>query len=149
MKIWVSRPKTNFATNIAMEFHFPYFLRIQKQGARTQTLGSGYLPVRWGLPREEVWAKKFVMSLATQGKQIFRRDIPGSWLGYPGVPEKFEKKKFNVWSLIVAFGGTIFGTVPTIVGSFSSSGVRDGGQLLMLASLVSGFSAFLLPPPCR
>ena len=48
---------------------------------------SRYLRVGWGLPHEGVVAKKFGMSFETQGNQTFWRDIPG-------VPEKFEKKKF-------------------------------------------------------
>ena len=45
-----------------------------------------------GLPLEEVAAKKFGMSFETQGNQCFGQDILGFLLGYPGVPEKFEKK---------------------------------------------------------
>ena len=37
-------------------------------------------------------AKKFCMSLETQEKQTFWRDIPGFFLGYPGVPEKAREK---------------------------------------------------------
>ena len=40
-----------------------------------------------GLPCEWVGAKKFDMSLETREIKLFGRDIPG-------VPEKFEKKKF-------------------------------------------------------
>ena len=47
----------------------------------------------WGLPREGVGAKKFGMSLKTQGNQTFGRDISGFLLGCPAqVPEKFERK---------------------------------------------------------
>ena len=38
---------------------------------------SGYLQWGGGLPREGVGAKEFNVSLQTQGKQTFRRDIPG------------------------------------------------------------------------
>ena len=40
-----------------------------------------------GLPRKGVGGKEFGMSFETQGNQTFWRDIPG-------VPEKFEKKRF-------------------------------------------------------
>ena len=41
-------------------------------------------------------AKKFGMSLETQGIKLFWRDIPGFLTGYPGkAPEKFEKKMFG------------------------------------------------------
>ena len=47
-----------------------------------------------GFPREGVGAKKFDMSLETQGIKLFGRDIPGFCRDIPGAPEKFEKKKF-------------------------------------------------------
>ena len=52
---------------------------------------------QWGgvLPREGVGAKKFGMSLETQGKQIFWRDILGFWLGCPGVVN-FSLARFDV-----------------------------------------------------
>ena len=46
-----------------------------------------------GLPREGVGAKKFGMSLETQGIKLFWRDIPGFCRDIPEAPEKFEKKK--------------------------------------------------------
>ena len=58
----------------------------------------------WGgcLPREGVGAKKFGMSLETQGIKLFWRDIPGFCRDIPEAPEKFEKKMFgfNLWPLI-------------------------------------------------
>ena len=45
-----------------------------------------------GLPRERVGAKKFGMSLETQGMKLFGRDIPGFCRDIPEAPEKFEKK---------------------------------------------------------
>ena len=58
---------------------------------------------RWGggLPHEEVGAKKFGMSLETQGIKLFWRDIPGFCRDIPEAPEKFEKKRFgfNFWPL--------------------------------------------------
>ena len=49
----------------------------------------------WGgvLPCEGVGAKKFDMSLETQGINLFWRDIPGFRGDIPEAPEKFEKKK--------------------------------------------------------
>ena len=64
---------------------------------------------RWGrdLPREGVGAKKFGMSLETQGIKLFWRDIPGFCRDIPKLPEKFEKKKFgfNFRSLYCALWG--------------------------------------------
>ena len=56
-----------------------------------------------GLPREGVGAKKFGMSLETQGIKLFWRDIPGFCRDIPEAPEKFEKKKFgfNFWPLLL------------------------------------------------
>ena len=48
-----------------------------------------------GLPREGVGAKKFGMSLETQGIKLFWRDIPGFCRDILEAPEKFEKKKFG------------------------------------------------------
>ena len=55
-----------------------------------------------GLPREGVGAKKFGMSLETQGIKLLWRDIPGFCRDIPAAPEKFEKKMFgfNFRSLI-------------------------------------------------
>ena len=39
-------------------------------------------------------AKKFGMSLGNQGNQTFSGGIPGFCRDIPGVPEKFEEKKF-------------------------------------------------------
>ena len=47
-----------------------------------------------GLPREGVGARKFSISFETERNQTFWRDIPGLLAGYPGAPEKFEKKEF-------------------------------------------------------
>ena len=49
-----------------------------------------------GLPREWVGAKKFGMSLETQGIKLFWRDIPGFCRDIPEAPEKFEKKMFGL-----------------------------------------------------
>ena len=48
-----------------------------------------------GLPREGVGAKKFGMSLETQGIKLFWREIPGFCRDIPEAPEKFCEK--NVW----------------------------------------------------
>ena len=58
----------------------------------------------WGLPREGVGAKKFGMSLETQGIKLFWRDIPGFCRDIPEAPEKFEKKKFGLNSRPLKFG---------------------------------------------
>ena len=47
-----------------------------------------------GLPREGAAAKKFGMSFETQRNHTFWRDILGFCRDIPGVPEKFEKKRF-------------------------------------------------------
>ena len=51
---------------------------------------------RWcgGLPRERVGAKKFGVSLETQGTKLFWRDIPEFCWDIPAAPQKFEKKRF-------------------------------------------------------
>ena len=48
-----------------------------------------------GLPREGVGAKKFGMSLETQGIKLLWRDIPGFCRDILEAPEKFEKKMFG------------------------------------------------------
>ena len=48
-----------------------------------------------GLPREGVGAKKFGMSLETQGIKHFWRDIPRFCRDIPEAPEKFEKRMFG------------------------------------------------------
>ena len=53
-----------------------------------------------------VGAKKFGMSLETQGIKLFWRDIPGFCRDIPPKkPEKFEKKMFgfNFWPLVSGF----------------------------------------------
>ena len=54
-----------------------------------------------GLPREGMGAKKFGMSLETQGIKLFWRDVPGCCRDIPEAPEKFGKKMFgfNFWPL--------------------------------------------------
>ena len=54
-----------------------------------------------GLPHEGVGAKKFGMSLETQGIKLCWRDIPGFCRDIPEAPEKFEKNMFgfNFWPL--------------------------------------------------
>ena len=65
-----------------------------EKGTQTQTFWSGYFRWGGGLPREWVGAKKFGMSLETQGNHTFGRDIPGFCWDIPGVPRKFEKERF-------------------------------------------------------
>ena len=54
-----------------------------------------------GLPRDGVGAKKFGMSLETQGIKLFWQDIPGFCRDIPEAPEKFEKQMFgfNFWPI--------------------------------------------------
>ena len=64
-----------------------------------------------GLPREGVGAKKFGMSLETQGIKHFWRDIPGFCRDILEAPEKFEKKMFGFNSRpLLCFAG--FGYLP-------------------------------------
>ena len=60
--------------------------------------------IRWGmgLPREGVGAKKFGMSLEAREIKFLLAGYPEILPGYPGMPEKFEKKTFvfNSRSLI-------------------------------------------------
>ena len=52
------------------------------------------------LPREGVGAKKFGMSLETQGKQTFGWENPASFARISrGAPEKFEKTMFVFYSI--------------------------------------------------
>ena len=62
-----------------------------------------------GLSREGVGAKKFGMSLETQGIKLFWRDIPGFCRDIPEAPEKCEKRMFGFISrpLTMLWGRTI------------------------------------------
>ena len=66
----------------------------KKKEPKPKLFGPGIFQWGRGLPRERVGAKKFDMSLETQGIKLFWRDIPGFCRDIPAVPEKFEKKKF-------------------------------------------------------
>ena len=74
-------------------------LRAQRSGAKKEPKPKLLSPdIFWwggGLPREGVGAKKFGMSLETQGIKLFWRDIPGFGRDIPEAPEKFEKKMFG------------------------------------------------------
>ena len=74
----------------------------KKKEPKPKLFGPDILQWGRGLPRERVGAKKFDMSLETQGIKLFGRDIPGFCRDIPVVPEKFEKKKFvfNLCSLV-------------------------------------------------
>ena len=79
----------------------PPSLQARKKEPKPKLLS---LDIFWwggGLPREGVGAKKFGMSLETQGIKLFWRDIPGFCRDIPEAPEKFEKKMFglNFWPL--------------------------------------------------
>ena len=67
--------------------------------------GSRYLPVWWALPREGVRAKKFGMSLETQGIQTSRRYVLEFLPGCPGATEMFEEKKSFLTGLRCPGGG--------------------------------------------
>ena len=106
--------------------------RTHKQRIATKSLDSGTKKepkpkllspdIFWwggGLPREGVGAKKFGMSLETQGIKLFWRDIPGFCRDIPEAPEEFEKKMFGfnsrpLWTiprlscLCVLFFGVFF-----------------------------------------
>ena len=64
----------------------------KKKEPKPKLFGPDILQWGRGLPRERVGAKKFDMSLETQGTKLFGRDIPGFCRDIPEVPEKFEKK---------------------------------------------------------
>ena len=66
----------------------------KKKEPKPKLFGPDILQWGRGLPRERVGAKKFDMSLETQGIKLFGRDIPGFRRDIPEVPEKFEKNKF-------------------------------------------------------
>ena len=70
-----------------------------------------------GLPREGVGAKKFGMSLETQGIKLFWRDIPGFCRDIPEAPEKFKKKClgfFRVVKTVLLANGHFAGVTPAI-----------------------------------
>ena len=71
------------------ELHVRGCLVRHEKGTQTQTVESGYI-VWWGggLPREGVGARKFGLSLETQGNQTFLAAYPGILLGYPGNARK-------------------------------------------------------------
>ena len=91
-----------FVQKSSCAFFVPYFSGTKKE-PKPKLLS---LDIFWwggGLPREGVGAKKFGMSLETQGIKLFGRDIPGFCRDIPELPEKFEKKKsgFDIWPLIL------------------------------------------------
>ena len=65
-------------------------LAENEKRAQTQTFESRYFP---GLPRQQVEAKKFGMSLETREIKLVLRDIPGFCRDILWAPEKFEKRK--------------------------------------------------------
>ena len=66
----------------------------KKKEPKPKLLGPDIFGWGGGLLREGVGAKMFGMSFETQENQTFWRDIPGFCRDIPGVPEKFEKKRF-------------------------------------------------------
>ena len=70
--------------------------------------------------REGVGAKKFGMSLETQGIKLFWRDIPGFGRDIPEAPEKFEKKMFgfNFWPLKRFYRTLVRGTSEPLTGFY-------------------------------
>ena len=93
--------------DFSLTLHFLFFSLISFQARERSTdpnFGSGYL--RWGegLPRERVGAKKFGMSLASQGSQTFGRDIRDHIPGFfarvsRGCPTRLRTNKFQFWPL--------------------------------------------------
>ena len=71
-----------------------YNCQARKKEPKPKLFGPDIWQWGVGLPREGVGAKKFGMSLETQGNQTFWRDIPGFCRDIPGATERFEKKKF-------------------------------------------------------
>ena len=72
----------------------PHFSGTKKE-PKPKLFGPDIFGWGGGLPREGVGAKKFGMSLETQGIKLFWRDIPGFCRDVPQAPEKFEKKVFG------------------------------------------------------
>ena len=71
-----------------------FFFSGKNQEPKPKLFGPDIFGWGGGLPRERVGAEKFGMSFETQGYQTFWRDIPGFCRDIPGVPEKFEQKRF-------------------------------------------------------
>ena len=74
---------------------FHLFCSLTKKEPKPKLLSPHIFWWGGGLPREGVGAKKFGMSLETQGIKLFWRDIPGFCRDIPEAPEKFEKKMFG------------------------------------------------------
>ena len=84
---------------------------------------------RWGggLPRERVGAKKFGMSVETQGNQTFWRDVPGFFAGISRrCPKSLRKKKsvFNFWPLRNGLPSAVVTCHPLGLGKWVSEPTR-------------------------
>ena len=82
-------------TKLARFFFFEARISGTKKEPKPKLLSPDIFWWGGGLPREGVGAKKFGMSLETQGIKLFWRDIPGFRRDIPEAPEKFEKKMFG------------------------------------------------------
>ena len=97
------------ASCLAEAYFFSILPSAQNSGTKKEPKPKLLSPdiFRWGrgLPHKGVGAKKFGMPLETREIKLFWRDIPGFRWDIPGVPEKFEKKKFgfNFRSLKMVF----------------------------------------------
>ena len=72
-----------------------HYYRRQGKEPEPKLFGPDIFGWGGGLPREGVGVKKFGRSFETHENQFFFRDILGFCRDIPGVPEKFEKKRFG------------------------------------------------------
>ena len=93
-RYWPEAWENNCREKVWTRLEFRAFLSGKKKEPKPKLFGPDIFQWGRGLPCERVGAKKFDMSLKTQGIKLFGRDVPGFCRDIPEVPEKFEKKKF-------------------------------------------------------
>ena len=95
MPQWAVFPLENPLENSPFSRQGHYQISGTKKEPKPKLLSPDIFWWGGGLPRERVGAKKFGMSLETQGIKPFWRDIPGFCRDIPEALEKFEKKMFG------------------------------------------------------
>ena len=80
---------------ILVSTYFQEHMLRQEKEHKPKLFGPDFFGWGRALPREGVGAEKFGMSFETQETKLFGRDIPGFCRDIPGMPKKFEKKRFG------------------------------------------------------